>query len=137
MIPTPKQILRGEVDYGLEQLYADLRTEWYKDGFKSELNENEKNEQFKRFFLFIMLAAEEKSTSSLSEAFKGMPSMVIEEMLGVFEKEIDLARHIHMRKYLDIYSEYGAGADITIKLVNQWIHDFVDKFIKEGKNGIS
>lgn len=136
-MPTPKQILSGEVKYGLEELYPDLKEAWYKDGFKSELNEKEKNEQFKTIFMFIMLAAEDRSVASLSDAFNGLPTKVVEEMLEAFDKEIDVARHIHMRKYLDIYSEYGAGVDITLKLVNKWIHDFVDKHIKEDENGIS
>ena len=65
------------------------------------------------------------------------PEKRIKEMQEAFEKEIDIVRHIHMRKYLDLYKEYLGGMSMTLKMLNLWIQDFLGRYIKEEKNGNS
>src|SRR5205814_2020541 len=129
------QILDGEIKYSLEDLYKELKDAWYKNGYKKEQSEVQKNESFKPLFMFILLSAEDKSVQLLSEVFNNMPEKGVHEIQEAFKIEIDVARHIHMRKYLDLYTEYHGGMDMTLKLLNLWIQEFLDKFIKEEKDG--
>ena len=36
-----------------------------------------------------------------------------------------------MKKYLDLFGEYMGGMDMTLRLLDIWLHEFLDKYIKE------
>jgi len=129
MIPEPKQILKGEIKYGLEDIYQELKTDWMRADFK-EIDDKKKEECFNGLFIFLMLSAEDKPIELMTEIYK-WPMEIIKEMQSGWQKEIDVIRHIHMKKYLELYEQYLGGTSMTLKLLNLWVHDFIKKNIKE------
>ena len=135
-MPDPKQILNGEVKYSLEDFYKELKEDWMKTGFPKEMTDKQKEEAFKSLFMFLLLSGEDKPMDIMLRVYN-WPEKRIKEMQEAFEKEIDIVRHIHMRKYLDLYKEYLGGMSMTLKMLNLWIQDFLGRYIKEEKNGNS
>jgi len=129
MIPDPKQILKSEIKYGLEDIYNDLRRDWMKSDFK-DIDDKKKEECFNGLFMFLMLSGEDKPLEIMLEIYKWTAG-TIKEMQSAWQKEIDVIRHIHMKKYLELYEQYLGGTSMTLKLLNLWIHDFIKKNIKE------
>lgn len=133
-MPDPKQILDGTITYTLEDFYKEIKDDWMKANFPNLANEK-KWEIFKGLFMFLMLSGEDKPMRVMLEVYKWSEKQ-IEEMQKTWEAEIDVVRHIHMKKFLDLYKEYQGGESMTLKLLNLWIKDFLKKHIeKEGKNG--
>lgn len=132
----PEKILKGEVNYSLEDFYLELRDKWINTVFKKDMTDQQKKEAFKSLFMFILLSSEDKPLSVMKEVYKDMPEENIKNGQEAFKKEINVARHIQMKKYLDFYQEYMGGMGMTLKLLNIWIQDFLSKYIKEeNKNG--
>lgn len=135
-MPDPKQILNGEVKYSLADFYLELKEAWKDHSFSKEKPNLKKGDIFNSLFMFILLSSEDKPMEIMKSVYK-IPEKHIKEGQLAFEREIDIARHIQMRKYLDIYSEYLGGQAITLKILNLWIKDFITEYIKEGKDGKS
>lgn len=133
-MPDPKKILDGTITYSLGDFYKEIKDDWMKANFPNLANEK-KREIFKGLFMFLILSGEDKPMRVMLEVYKWSEKQ-IEEMQKAWEAEIDVVRHIHMKKFLDLYKEYQGGESMTLKLLNLWIKDFLKKQIeKEGKNG--
>lgn len=130
-MPNPKQILNGEVKYGLEDFYNEFKNKWGAYLSKKDQTDQQNEEAFKGFFMFILLSSEDKPMSVMKEVYKNMPEDQIKDGQEAFKEEIDVARHIQMKKYFDLFGEYMGGMDMTLKLLNIWIQDFLAKYIKE------
>lgn len=127
----PDQIIKGEIIYTLEEFYNGLKDLTYQIEVANGKN---KEKRFQSLFMFIMLSAEEKSTDTMMEAFSYTKEQVLEGQ-EAFKEQIDICRAIHMRKFLDIFSEYLPTTSMTLQLLNLWIKDFLKKHIKEKKYG--
>jgi cyanate lyase len=120
---NPKEILDGTNKYTLEDFYKEYKKEW------SEVKKFDgKGSVFESLFLFIMLSAEEKSVDEMGEIYK-LSGNKIKELQNLFKEDIELVRCIHMRKFLDLMIDYSASQSMTIRLLNFWIRDFVNKHI--------
>jgi len=128
---TEAQIIKGEVSYTLEQFYTDTH-----DLFNQMkiLDAKDKEHKFHTFFLFIMLSAEDKPVEVIGKLFPMTPKQITEGR-EAFKDQIDICRAIHMRKYLDLFSEYMATTSITIRMLNQWIQNFLKTHIQEEPHG--
>ena len=130
-MPNLKQILKGEVGYSLEDFYNEFKNKWGAFLSKKDLSDQENNKMFKNLFMFILLSSEDKPMLVMAEVFNNMPEDKIKEGQEAFKEEIDVARHIQMKKYLDLFGEYMGGMDMTLRLLDIWLHEFLDKYIKE------
>lgn len=128
---TEAQIVKGEVSYTLEEFYTDIH-----DLFNQmkEPGVKDKEYKFNTFFLFIMLSAEDKPAETMVKLFPMTLKQVVEGRKA-FKDQIDICRAIHMRKYIDLFSEYMATTSITISLLNKWIQDFLKTHIQEDSHG--
>ncbi len=128
---TEAQIVKGEVSYTLEEFYNDIH---YLFNQMKEPDAEDKERKFNAFFLFIMLSAEDKPEDTMIKLFP-MTLQQIVEGREAFKDQIDICRAIHMRKYLDLFSEYMATTAITIHLLNKWIQNFLKTHIQEEPHG--
>ena len=128
---TEAQIVKGEISYALEQFYTDTHDLF--DQMK-EPNAKDREHKFYTFFLFIMLSAEDKPVEVIAKLFTMTPKQITEGQ-EAFKDQIDICRAIHMRKYIDLFSEYMATTSITIQLLNNWIQGFLKTHIKEDSHG--
>lgn len=125
------QIIKGEVIYTLEEFYNDLKS--LIDQMEI-VDEKKKERGFQSLFMFIMFSAEEKPIDTMMELFNYTKEQVLEGQ-EAFKEHIDICRAIHMRKFLDIFSEYLPTTSMTLQIVNLWIKDFLNKHIKEEEYG--
>ncbi|HLL60220.1 MAG TPA: hypothetical protein VK338_00740 [Candidatus Nitrosocosmicus sp.] len=133
-LPDPEKILKGEVIYTLEDFFNELRAGWMNAGFDKSLSDERKEEAFRSLFMFILLSGEDKPMSVMTDLYK-LEENKKKEMQDAFKDEIEVVRHIHMKKYLELLKEYQGGMDMTLKLLNLWIQDFLKIHIKEDTNG--
>ncbi len=127
---TPSQIIKGEAKYTLEEFYIDLKDLLYQ--IKEE-DEEKKARGFYSVFLFIMLSAEEKPVETMMEAFHQTKEWV-QDGQEAFKEQIDNCRAIHMRKYLDILTEYMTPTSMIFEILNIWIKDFIKNHIPQEEN---
>src|SRR3989344_2508395 len=98
----PDQIIKGEATYTLDEFYEDLKNLIYQIKVPEE---NKKEKGFHSLFMFIMLSAEDKPEETMMDVFNFTKEQVLEQQ-KVFKEHIDVCRAIHMRKFLDIFTEY-------------------------------
>ncbi len=126
-MPTPDQIIKGEIVYTLDELYNEVKA------FVHEIpgiDQQKKEKGFHTFFMFIMLSGENKPIEMLMELFNFTKEQITDQH-ETFKEYIDVCRAIHMKKFLDIYVEYMAGTTMTLQMLNLWIQEFLKKYIKE------
>ena len=128
---TEAQIVKGEISYTLEEFYTDTHELFNQIKIPDV---KDKEYKFHTFFLFIMLSAEDKPVEVMTTLFPLTPKQITEGR-EAFKDQIDICRAIHMRKYIDLFSEYMATTSITIHLLNQWIQDFLKTHIQEDPHG--
>ena len=84
--------------------------------------------------MFILLSSEDKPVELMMKIFNMTKELVIEGQ-ETFINEIEVLRAIQMKKYLDLYSEYLVGQNVTLNLLNLWIKEFLDKHVKGENHG--
>lgn len=129
-IPTPGEIIEGKVTYTMEDFF-----QYIKDVSSEikDIDDKNKDKAFNSLFLFILLSAEDKSLEIMMDVFNQTKEHVL-EFQDTFKEEIDVCRAIHMKKFLDIFSEYMTTTLMTLKILNLWIKDFLKNHIKEEEN---
>lgn len=126
----PDQIIKGEATYTLDEFYQDLKNIIYKIEVPDEAK---KEKGFQSLFMFIMLSAEDKPVELLMDIFNFTKEQITEQQ-EAFREQIDTCRAIHMKKFLDIYTEYMAGTAMTLRILNIWIQQFLKEHIKEAEH---
>lgn len=125
--PDPKQIIKGEIKYTLDEFAADLKVLFETICKQNNVEVDNKN-YFKNLLLILMLSAEEHSAKDISQIMN-IPEHLIQVTQDTFAEQIEIARAIHMALILEIMQEYLLNPIQTLPLVNKRIQQFLKRYI--------
>jgi len=141
---TGSQIMKGEVDYTLEDYWRDM-FKWFKDTWGDSLSVEKHIGAFNFLFVFLSLRANMEGLEAIKKLmtreYKPIDMKLLEFMDTLHKKDIEILMGIKQKLFLDFFApsliqSYGnerQAEDTTIAFVNSYIQEHIQKVIQETK----
>jgi len=140
---TGTQVMKGEVDYTLEDYWRDM-FKWFKDTWGGKLSPEKQEGGFNLIWVFLSLRANMENLEAIKKLMtkKHKPPIdmeVLEFLDSLHKKDIEILRGIKQRLFLDFFEpsltqSYGneeQAVDTTIAFVNSYIQEHIQKAMQE------
>ncbi|MBT4937043.1 hypothetical protein HON22_03925 [Candidatus Peregrinibacteria bacterium] len=127
---TKSEVLKGKVDYSLENFYRDLKEDV--DSAFTEYTALQKEELNKMWYAMMHFAALGNSYKEISKLLS-MKINLVEDMLDDSQEDIRMLEAVFMGKYLSNLKEFNGliGDSTNLELVNAYFKDFyINKITK-------
>lgn len=128
---NPGDIISGKVIYTIDDFSRDFRifTDKLTQNGK-EYTDKEKLNNFKRFFMLVLLSALDKPSKRISKLL-GIPEEYLKDGQELFKREIDVLRAIWMAKYIGVMNSHLVNDGVVLKLLNAEIQSFLKSLFPE------
>lgn len=141
---TGTQVMKGEVDYTLEDYWRDM-FKWFEATYGDRLPAEKHIGAFNLLFVFLSLRANGESLEKTQEIMSKEERPIDKEVVGfldsLHQKDIEILTGIKQKLFLDFFTpsliqSYGnekQAVDTTIAFVNSRLQEHIQKVIKEIK----
>ena len=139
---TGSQVMKGEVDYTLDEYWRDM-FKWFKDTWGDRLNPKKQEGGFNLLWVFLSLRSNantlEATQEIMSKEARPISREVLEFMDSLHKKDIEILTGIKQKLFLDFFTpsliqSYGnekQAVDTTIAFINSFIQEHIQKAIQE------
>lgn len=139
---TGSQVMKGEVDYTLDEYWRDM-FKWFKDTWGDRLSPKKQEGGFNLLWVFLSLRSNantlEATQEIMSKEARPISREVLEFMDSLHKKDIEILTGIKQKLFLDFFTpsliqSYGnekQAVDTTIAFVNSRLQEHIQKVIKE------
>lgn len=139
---TGTQIMKGEVNYTLEDYWRDM-FKWFENTYRDRLPAEKHIGAFNLLFVFLSLRANgeslEKTQEIMSKDKRPIDKEVVKYLDNIHQKDIKILTGIKQKLFLDFFTpsltqSYGneeQAIDTTIAFVNSFIQEHIQKAMQE------
>jgi len=143
---TESQIMKGEVDYTLDDFWRDM-FKWFKENWGDRLSPEKQEGGFNLLWVFLSLRSNAKSLEEtqkiMSKEARPIDKEVVKYLDSLHKKDIEILTGIKQKLFLDFFKpsltqSYGneeQAVDTTIAFVNSYIQEHIQKVMEEAKKG--
>jgi len=141
---TGTQVMKGEVNYTLEDFWRDM-FKWFKDTWGDRLSPEKQGGGFNLLWVFLSLRSNAKTLEDtqkiMSKEARPIDKEVVKYLDSLHKKDIEILTGIKQRLFLDFFTpsltqSYGnkkQAVDTTIAFVNSYIQEHIQKAMEEAK----